>query len=134
MRQLAFILLTTLTLGLSNMVLAWENTPSASESGKIVVYREKSRIAASFMVYANADALGRVKQGRAIAAQLPAGTYTISTNVSGSETLEVVIKAGETLYIDSDIVKANGGKYQTVLNPVTEQVALTSVSSVSDVI
>ena len=136
MNRIIFGLLTVLSFSFTSIASAeMDVTPAASaETGKIVVYRDKSKSSISFKVYADSEQLGRVKEGRAITADLAAGTYVLLSNLRGSEPLTVTIKAGQTLYIDSNLVEERSGKYHTAFAIVTETVAVNSVPAISDVI
>ncbi|MEH6609325.1 MAG: hypothetical protein V7696_08130 [Halioglobus sp.] len=134
MNRIILGLVAILSLGFAGMTTAEVDTSANAATGKIVVYRNESRGSISFNVFANSTQLGRIKQGRAISADLPAGTYTIASNLEGSENLTVTIKAGQTVYVDSQLVGKRSGNYQSVFNAVSESVAVTSLPAISDII
>jgi hypothetical protein len=136
MNRLIFALVAALSFGFTGTTNAEVDTSADAATGQIVVYRNerKGAVSASFYVYANATQIGRIKQGRAISAELPAGTYKLVSNLAGSETLIVTIKAGQTVYVDSQLVGKRSGNYHSVFSTVSQSVAVTSLPSISDII
>ena len=134
MNRIILGLVAILSLGFAGMTAADVDTSADASTGKIVVYRNEGKGSVSFNVFANSTQLGRIKQGRAISAELPAGTYTLASNLAGSENLTVTIKAGQTVYVDSQLVGKRSGSYRSVFNTVSESVAVTSLPSISDII
>jgi hypothetical protein len=136
MNRLILALVAALSFGFTGTANAEVDTSADATTGKIVIYRNESKgsVSVSFNVYANATQLGRIKQGRAISAELPAGTYALVSNLAGSENLTVTIKEGQTVYVDSQLVGKRSGNYHSVFNTVSESVAVTSLPSISDII
>ncbi len=134
MQRIILGLAAVLTFSFVGSVAAEEAAIAATDTGKIVVYRDESKSSVSFKVFANETQLGRIKEGKAISADLAAGTYKITSNVKGSEPLVVELKAGQTLYVDGDLIEKRSGKYRTQFTTVSEQVAVTSLPAVNDLI
>jgi hypothetical protein len=127
MTRFILTVLTTLAIGFSSIT-------SASETSKIVVYRDASKLDVSFSVFANGDQIGRLKKGKAISMEVPAGETVISSNIRGGEALTIQAKAGETVFVDGKLIKTRSGKFETVFTLTDEKIALASKSNVITVI
>jgi hypothetical protein len=124
MNRLILTILTTIAIGFSAVV-------SAAETSKIVVYRDVSKLDVSFSVFANSSKIGRLREGKAISIEVAAGEIVISSNIRGGEPLTVNAKAGETIYIDGELIKKRSGKFITIFTLTDETVALSSKSSLN---
>lgn len=124
MNRLILTLLTTIAIGFSAIA-------SATETSTIVVYRDVSKLDVSFSVFANSSKIGRLKEGKAISIEVPAGEIVISSSIRGGEPLTVSAKAGETVYIDGELIKKRSGKFVTTFVLTDEKVALSSKSSLN---
>jgi uncharacterized protein YgiM (DUF1202 family) len=127
MNRLILTVLTTIAIGFSAIV-------SATETSTVVVYRDVSKLNVSFAVFANSSKIGRLKEGKAISMDVPAGEIVISSSVRGGEPLTVNAKAGETIYIDGELIKKRSGKFMTTFTLTDEKVALSSKSSLNTAI
>ncbi len=134
MNRFIFSILTILSFSFSASSYAEANSQPSMGTGKLVIYRDKSKQATAFTVFTNTTKIGRIREGRAVTIELPAGTHTLSTNVRGSNKLNVTVDAGQTIFINSALVKKRSGKYRTTLEMVSEQVALSSAPLNSDMI
>ena len=114
---------------LSTIAISFSAIAAATETSKIIVYRDVSKLDVSFSVFANSSKIGRLKEGKAISIEVPAGDVVIYTNVRGGESLTIDAKAGETIYIDGELIKKRSGKFLTIFTLTDEKVALSSKSS-----
>ncbi|MEH6591382.1 MAG: DUF2846 domain-containing protein [Halioglobus sp.] len=127
------VIITALTLSvtLSQPVAASEDS---LEQGKIVVYRSDEGNKAkrlSLRLAINGDTVSRIKYEQTYVATVAPGQYTLDTNMGGTETLDVDVKAGQTRYVYLS-VKATSTSVKTKLNEVEEQVAMLQQPSLSD--
>ena len=129
MNRLIISFITAITFIFSAQVLA-----NNSDTAKLVIYSEKSRIKASFTVYAGKENLGRIKAGKLLTVDIPAGESTIYSSVKGSQPITINANAGETIYIDSELVKKGSGKYITTFEQVSEKIAVSSMPEIDGMI
>jgi hypothetical protein len=94
---------------------------SATEDSKIIVYRDASKFDMSFSVVANNSVLGRLKEGKSLSMNVPAGQVVISSSLRGSEPLNIELKAGETVYVDGQLIKHRSGKFVTLFTLTDEK-------------
>ncbi len=131
MTRLILAIFSALAVTLSTPSISGENTAKA-ETGKIIVYRENSKLGASFVVFADAKQVGRLREGRSVSIEVPAGEHTIASNIKGSDVITINVIAGETTYINGQLMKKRSGKFSASFDQVTEDIALASDSRVND--
>jgi hypothetical protein len=95
------------------MLISASFTATATETSKLIVYRDAGKFDMSFSVLANNSLLGRLKEGKILSMDVPDGQVIISSSLPGSEGLTLELKAGETAYIDGQLIKTRAGKFVT---------------------
>lgn len=108
----------------------------ALEPARLVVYRaEEASKTRKLKLNVRLDKaqIGRLKYDQAITTSVSPGQYSLDTSLSGSNSLQLNLKAGQTYFVRSH-VKMLGGKVTPVLELVEEQVALEQQPAVSSFI
>lgn len=107
-----------------------------SQQASLVVYRAGESVRTERVklnVYLGSEEIGRLGKAQPLATAHEAGTYTVSTSVSGAEDLTIDLKPGKVHYVRLD-VKPRGSSVKIEFVEVEEQVARVEYPSLSSAI
>jgi hypothetical protein len=117
-----FVVLAGLVSVLSPVVATAQQS---EEEATLIVYRADDSIRSnriSMDVHAGAADLGRLRTDKSVVMTLPAGSYTVGSNIKGTEGTVVDLKPGQVHYVMAD-VEVRSNRVSVTMAEVDEQVA-----------
>ncbi|MGI9295079.1 MAG: DUF2846 domain-containing protein [Pseudomonadales bacterium] len=129
------VLATVVLIGTSLPAMAETEPVASSATGTVYVYRGHSQRTKNigFMLYANAEAQGRLGSNSYTVLELTPGEHNISSNLPTSEPLRVKVDAGEIAYLSTDLNKKNG-KYYTRFSQVSASTAISESPRLAEIV
>jgi hypothetical protein len=110
------------SLGFSQVSLA---ESESAENATIVVYRADESLKTKRLgmdLHIGQGSLGRLKSDDSMVITRPAGQYTLNSSLTGTESLVIDLKPGQTHYVYTDL-KMRGTRVSVSFSEVEEQVA-----------
>jgi hypothetical protein len=110
------------SLGFSQVSLA---ESESAENATIVVYRADESLKTERLgmdLHIGQGSLGRLKSDNAMVITRPAGQYTLDGSISGTKSLVIDLKPGQTHYVHTEM-KMRGTRVSVSFSEVEEQVA-----------
>jgi|ERR1700733_7260232 len=85
---------------------------AVGQDGTVVVFRRSAFTGGALKpsIYVDGSQETRLKNGRYISLQLPAGKHNLSSSMEKAVPLQVEVKANETVYVEMIIVIRQGGQ------------------------